>query len=281
MNSIMFGTSLIGSLLYWTGKDILESGFGGIFSYNDYNFESSNITISNMPDLDNLGTVSNQKYKTAREDGMGYISQNIDSRNITISWNIKAWSASELEQVMGEIKRKLYEPNKNLYIKRASGDVWGTMASCIKADFDRQHYTIDWVRFTFVFEVIDPFFYGSVLSEFWFLWRSSSFSSTVENLVWQRKAYPTIRVQFGTWLSSVTTVTVTLWSSVISIVGTFADSDILTIDCKNKDVLLNSIGEQEYTGGFGVLDIWSNTIEVAIDWIRTADIYFVWYPTYG
>lgn len=155
----MFGTSLIGNLLYGTGKDILESAFSGIFSYNGYSFESDNITIGNIPDIDNLGVISNFKYKTAREDGMGYVSQNIDSRTITISGTLKASSGSELIEIMGAMKRSLYEPNKTLFIKRDTGDIRETMASCTVANFDRQHYTIDRVPFTFVFEVIDPFFY--------------------------------------------------------------------------------------------------------------------------
>jgi len=60
---------------------------------------------------------------------------------------------------MGGIKRKLYEPHKELRIRRANGDVRVSTASCIKLSFDRQHYTRDWVKFSFVFEVIDPFFY--------------------------------------------------------------------------------------------------------------------------
>ena len=268
-------------MLYGTGKDILASSFNGIFSYNEYNFDSSNITIRNMPDLDDMGAISNQKYKTAREDGLGYVSQNIDSRNITITWTMKAWSASELESIMWDIKRSLYEPNKSLFVRRASGDVRETLASCIVARFDRQHYTIDRVPFTFVFEVIDPFFYGSELSEVSFLWRSNSFKDTVENLVGERKAYPTLRVQLGTWLSDVTTVTAVIWWRTISVTWSFNDSDIITIDCKKKDVMLNSVWEQEYTGWFGVLEIWSNDIEVAIDWIRDADIYFTRQPTYG
>lgn len=277
----MFGTSLIGNLLYGTGKDILESAFSGIFSYNGYSFESDNITIGNIPDIDNLGTISNFKYKTARQDGMGYVSQTIDSRTITISGTLKASSGSELIQIMGAMKRSLYEPNKTLFIKRDTGDIWETMASCTVANFDRQHYTIDRVPFTFVFEVIDPFFYWQALQEKSFLAQSNSFTSTVENLVGQRKSYPNIRLQFGTWLSSVTSITVVVGQSTIGITWTFTDSDIVEIDCKSKDVLLNSVWEQEYTWGFGVLEIGSNDIEIAVDGIWSADIYFERYPTYG
>ena len=51
---------------------------------------------------------------------MGYISQNIDSRIVTIEGSLKASNATELESIMGAIKQKLYEPNKPMFIKRAS-----------------------------------------------------------------------------------------------------------------------------------------------------------------
>lgn len=88
-------------------------------------------------------------------------------------------------------------------------------------------------------------------------------------------------MQFGTGISSVTTVTVSIGSNVISVTGTFADSDIIDIDCDAKDVLLNSVWEQEYTGTFWTLDIGSNAVEVAIDGVWTADVYFSRLPTYG
>ena len=76
----------------------------------------------------------------------------------------------------------MYEPNKELRIKRANGDIWKTNASCIVVDFDRQHYTRDWIQFTFVFEVVDPFFYGAVQREVSFLSRTGSFVDEIDNL---------------------------------------------------------------------------------------------------
>ena len=277
----MFGTTQYGKLLYGTGLGILGTPFNWDLSYNGFNFSDSDICIYNTPDLDNLWEISNAKYKTARQDGMWYIVQTIDTKTLTIEGSIRSSSTEWLENKMGLIKQKLYEPNKSLLIKRASGSIWETTASCVDLTFDRQQYTIDWIQFRVTFEIIDPFFYWQLLSEVSFLWKTASFIDSVENLVGERKAFPTVRVQFGSSISGSTIITLSLNGTTISVPWTFTDGDIVVIDMKEKDVLVNSIWEQEFTGGFAPLEVGVNQIEVTINGTWEVDVYVWRYPTYG
>lgn len=277
----MFGIGTFGSYLFGTGIYLDLEAYSGLFSYNGYSFESDNITINAIDGIDDVLKTRLVTFATAREHGRGFTSWNMDSRTVSIKGKLRASSASELQELIIGIKRALMIPNKVLLYRMDNGNMVYTNASCTAIKIPREHYHINFVPYEFTFEVLEPFFYENVEQLASFTGRASSFTSSIDNLSGSFAAYPRVHVQFLSGLSSVTTITLTIGDDVIQTTGTFANGDIVIFDCKNKDVSKNSTPEQAYTGTFGRLEIGNNTVEVAINGTRAADIYFYRAPTHG
>lgn len=276
----MFWTSLFWTLLLGTWPGIPTEVYSGLLSYNDYSFETSNIRVKSIENIENLDSYSFTTYKTARRDWEWYVSWNIDRKRITVKGIIKVDTVSELQEAMESMKQKLFVPNSLLWYRKWDGAMVYTNASCTGLVFNRQYFHLTYVPFECVFETLEPFFYSIEQQEASFTGKSATFTDTIDNPVGNYKALPIISVNFISWLSGVTTVSINLNGNVVSATWTFTDADILTFNCNTKDVALNSVGWQDYTGVFWDLPIWNNDIEVTVNGTRTADIYVLWYGTY-
>jgi len=274
MNFItMFWTTLLWTGLLWTWPWLSGFAYLGLFSYNWYSFETDSVRVKNIAGIEDLDRYSFTTYKTAREDGEWYVSRNVDRKKMVITGVLKADSVSELQIAMENMKQALFVPNQEARYRKSDGVMVQTTATCTWLTFNRKHRHLTYVPFTVTLETLKPFFYSSLQQTVSFLSQTVSFVNSVPNAVWNYKAQPIISVNFNTGLSSVTTITITLNGQIVSATGTFTDSDIVTFDCDRKDVALNSVWEQAYTGSFGDLPIWEANIEVSIDWTRDADIY--------
>lgn len=251
----MFGVGTFGSFLFGTGLYLDSEAYSGLFSYNSYNFEQSAITINAIDGIDDIVKTRLVTFATAREHGRGFTSWNIDSRTITLKGKLRASSASELQDLIIGLKRAMLKPNKELAYRMDNGTMVYTVATCNAIRIPREHYHVTFVPFELVFEVLEPFFYEGEEELASFTGLASTLSSSIDNLAGSYASYPRVHVQFLTGLAAVTTVTLTINGDVIQTTGTFADGDIVIFDCKNKDVSLNSDGEQAYTGTFGRLEL--------------------------
>lgn len=111
-------------------------------------------------------------------------------------------------------------------------------------------WNVTFLPFEVTIETLEPFFYSILQQSHSFLAQTANFTDSVSNLVGNYKAQPIISITFLAGLVGVTTITLILNDKVISITGTFTDADIVTVNCETKDVALNSVGGQEYTGTF-------------------------------
>lgn len=275
----MLWTWLLGTRLLWTWIGLLWTTNTNSFSYNWYSLQNDNIRILELKNFEWF-SLSPSLSKTAREPWSSFIRWEIDSNTKIFPTVFKASTIGELQSLLSSARQKLSQPNKELKITRLDWTSMTTTATCTSFKPQKESYHVTFTPVEIEFIINDPFFYWSTLYEESFTWKSSSFTDLVEYTVWEQKARPQISINFLTWLSSVTTITVTLNDSIISVTWTFSDSDIILIDCKEKDVYKNSVWGQSYTWSFGDLDIWTNDFEVAIDGTWSADIYVQRYATY-
>ena len=278
----MIWFNLLGTTLLGTGKGLSSLVTTSILSYNGYSFDNENIRIKSIGNIDNLDNYTFNTYKTARQDGQGFISWNLDSKSITVTGTLTSGSPSGLQKVIEWFKQALLVPNQELTHRKNDGTQVNTTATVTALTIPRQHYHINFTPYQVTFQTLEPFFYGvnRVINSY--LWKSSSFTDKVVSTLGNYKAKPRIIVQLLEWCTDVTTITVGINGNYISATAAanFVDSDIIEFDAEIKDVELNSIGNQLYTGAFWFVNIGTNDIDIAIDGIRAADIYIQRQPTY-
>lgn len=277
--TILYGAWLLGAGIW--SSFLTESDFLVL----DYNWCSlhdwSTVVMEKIPDIDDLGNIEFNTYNTTNVNGEGYSSWFMKRRVINLRGKIICSTKEELAQKKREIRSKLLIPNKKLRRKTEDGLNLYSYASCTGLRFPQEHYHITYCPIEAQFTIPDPLFYDTHIQEVSYNDQSESFVSSITNDEWSYKTAPTIFVYFGdSGVSGVTSVSVQLWTEILTIEDTFSNGDSIKIDCKNQDVFINGVGGQKYTWMFGSLEVWDTAFAVTIDWTWTVDIAVVWYPAY-
>lgn len=280
----MIGSTLFGAWLFWAGVGVLFPDTPD-FEKIEYNGQTlhnaESIVLAEIPDLDDFADVDLSTYRSALVHGEGFVNFFYTRKLLTLYGHFIAANEATLEQLIRWVKSKLAKPNKTLRFKTAD---WLSLktdrAICTRFKTPKKNYNTSFVPFEIDIVNLDPFLQDSQVQEIAYTGQTSSFDSSITNDDGNRETDPTVFIYFATWLSSVTSVSVEIGDSIITLTWTFEDNDTIQIDCKNKDVALNGVRWQSYTGTFGSIDVGSTAFNVTINGTREADIYVVYYPSY-
>lgn len=260
---------------------VTGSPFTATLQYNEYNFPNDNFRLVSLSGLESVENIRLNSFDIANGNGEGFSSYYFKKKQITVEGVMKADTVEELEAAIVTFKASILRANKNLKYNMEDGTTLITTASCTGLKVDREYYHLTFVPVTITFIVLDPFLYAQSSEETQFLSKSASFSSILDYTTWSVEAEPLIYIYFGTGLVGVTTVALTIGDTTLTVTETIADNDVLLIDCKGKDVKINDVWGNDYSGTFPNLEIGGNTFALTINGTWTADIYVLWQNTYA
>jgi len=274
----MFNTQLFNTVPFNTADPFLEAVLS-VASYIGYSFNSSVFRLREMSDIEDWPTLKRNDYDIAEAHGEGLYSYYFKNKKITIQGKLAWETVTELEENMTALKAALALHGQTLKYQRIDGKLLETTASVTNLKFDRKAYHLTFVPVEIEFTTIDPFFYWTVLNQVNFEWRVANFTWNVPYTTGSFNAFPLILLTF-VGATSVTSVEITLNGTQITINENISPSDTILINCKTRDISINSIPGVDYEGTFPELSIGTNPIVVDIDWTWEADIYVLWNNTY-
>lgn len=244
--------------------------------FNWFGLQNDNICISThnrdkFPDI-NLVTYSNPII-----DWWAVLNRQYSRKLITFTGTIKSDSAEWLNNLIDLFKLKCSWIESNLDIK--INDVYRRSKATVRTlDIQREHYNINFVRFSISFETQDPFFYeisSETITETDITQNSYNIWAVYEpNWV----SYPKIYMIF--WVvDSTDEISIQLWDRIISINETVEDWDVLIFDWVTKSVKIWWV-EIDYTGPFPEMKNWLNLFEFSINGTFTVDITLLYRKNY-
>lgn len=276
----MFWRSLFWTTTFGELKAIVNAIESEGFSYNWFQVWTSKVIIGNISGLHWFSSSKIETYDTVRSDWKWFVSYNKDSKTIIVQWAIRANSKEELWYILDNMGWAFSEWNKRLEYSRHNWIRVKTLASVKSFEPDFRSSTVDYITFTIEVVILWALSYWLSQESISFVWQSSNFISSINNGVWNYKSEPVVSITFGSWISSVTSITIIIGWSIINVPWNFTDNDLVEIDSKVWSVSLNWVWFQLFTWEFGLLPIWQSDFEVSINWTRNADIFITWEPTY-
>lgn len=257
-----------------------SSQFAGQLKYGNYEMPNNNFRLRNVEGLEDSNTILKDIYDIANTHGQGLRNYFHKRKVIRVSGTFYADDKAGLQAAINSAKANLAVPNQTVYRLDGEGNVLTGNAYCDDWTIYRERRTVNVVRVEFTLVVLSPFLYKQTRNEEAFTSKSASFTGNVAYNGGNFEAKPQVTIAFQTGLSGVTSVAVQIGDNTITVSEAISDSQTLIIDCKDQDVLLNSVGGKDFIGIFPVLARGDNAIDVTINGTRTADIYFRRQDTY-
>lgn len=260
----MFWNTIYGRLFWESPLNALINSWN--ISFNWYNLQTNNIVTSKMT-VDDYPQVDYEDYNLPRTDWMWFLSKFYRSRNIEISWYLKVDIESDLQTLIDTFKWQL---SWTSWIFKYLVD-WlyrQITATCVNLSLPKEHYNITLVPFTIQLKTLESYFYLSNNVSITDNWTNSPRTIQVNN-TWSAVSLPQAYLTFS-WVTSTTSVSLSLWNRSLTYTWTIASWDILLFDCLNKQVFLNWV-LVEYSWTFTQLEIWVNSLVFTINWTFTCD----------
>jgi len=253
-------------------EDLPISEILDTISFNNFWLQNANIiTTGESFGLRNSANRDISIFKAPQANGEILNSAFFRGRNITIEGFIVADNKTDLDDAIDEFKLNLSQSNK-LLKWRVNWVIRQILATMESITFGEKDNII--IPYSLTFRSQESFWNNEIEQSF-NLWTVTSSPRTeqVENL-WQ-PSFPFILFGFWTGLSSVTSLSITIWGIWITINESISDNDILVIDGREKIVKLNDV-EKDFDGIFPLLETWSNTVIFTINGTFSVDISMVY-----
>lgn len=201
-------------------------------------------------------------------DGGGVLSKFFRGRPIGIRVSISAATPEELNDAIDDLKKNLSGTEGNLDIT-VNGEIRRIRATLTGAKFDRKHYNLTFVSCDLTFTATEAFF-RAVNDQSWLF--ESRGTDFWEEIGHGGSAYADPKFYFIVGAgSSATGITVTCRSRSISVSGTFAAGDVVSIDCDEKTAKHNGT-EIDYSGMFPKFQTGSNPFHTVVTGSGTVDL---------
>jgi len=265
----MYNTLSYNALQYnWEVLQVVPEG--DTIQINWYGLQNAKICTDTPGGMFNWPIVDYNSFAIPQNDGKWFISKFDRNKNIIIRGHIIASDEEELFNLTREIKTNAYVNNailkyKNVWLDKFLQITWNT----VSFEMPRQHYNITHSPYIIQFETTDAYFHEK--NEF-----SSIYESQTSNIAgeetntWSAETKPILYLAFSSWISGVTSISFTVNSTTITISETISDNDLLVIDCRNFEVLLNNV-ITEYTWTFPEFGTWTNFFTISINGTYTVD----------
>jgi hypothetical protein len=245
--------------------------------YNGYWLQNANIIVSNLS-YDNWHSINSETFNNPLTDLGWELNYFFRDKTITLNWFMKSDTAENLNISIDTLKKVLWENNKDLDIK-VNWTIRRAKASCINIDslFERQNYNITFIWFSITFRVVSEFFKELQRQTQSLLWQTATFTEEITNR-WTVRTNPVFSILLNS-VTSVTSISIAMWSNTITMLDTYSASDVIQIDCQNKTVKINSV-EVDYTWTFPVLEVWVNSYTFTINWTKNFDLNLSYFNNY-
>jgi len=191
----------------------------------------------------------------------GYISNYYRWRTIELQMYIKAETSGEFNEKLDEVRGALAKNNVELQ-EKINSEYRNIKVSTVSLPLDLEHYNITYLPFTVTFEALEPFWYSDKYTSHSFLDMIADTQEEITNQ-WNVEVDPIITYSFKT-ADTTSFIRLDINGLYIEIEHTFADSDSVIIDCKEKTVKVNWV-LTDYNGTFPQIDLWSNIINFTSD----------------
>jgi len=246
-------------------------------TYNEYWLQNSNI-ITSVVDFDNWHFISSEIYSNPLNDLWWELNYFFKEKVISLTWVIKMNNAEDLNNKIDELKKILWQNNKNIDIK-VNWTIRRAKASCINIDslFNRQHYNITWLDFNIKFRLVSWFLTELTKQNQSFVWLTSWITEEITNR-WSVKTNPEINILLNS-ISWTNILVFSIWEREITINYTFINWDNIKIDCKEKIVTINWINV-DYLWIFPILEVWINSYTINLNWIFDFNITLSYFNNY-
>jgi hypothetical protein len=254
--------------LFGYSSPLTLTGVNDDIVFNNFWLQNSQIITSKFNPED-TAQVEYNTFPIPKDDGTGFYSRYWRQKTITLRGIVKGSTQTDCEIAMDTMKGKLNK-TEGLFKFKTQGVYRNILATCTSVVFNRDHFHINFCPFVITLQTNEPFFYEETLQSFT---TSGVTGATLAQDVfnpWFIASKPQIYFVFNS-ATSVTTVYFTCDSRTITYTGTITASDILLIDCLNKEVRLNNT-LVDYSGTFPELPAWSKTVTYWIDGTHNTDI---------
>lgn len=275
----MFGAWLFWSFLFGSWSTTLLSSSVADFEYNWYEFWNDTFRLTNLPDFEGANSILFDTYDTALAHGWGLNWYYIKPKRLTIEGVLTCSTSGELETAIDALKYAILQNQQTLTYTKPNWVVLQTIASCTEIDIQRKPYHITFVPVSLQFTILDPFLYETEVNETTDTANTSNFTGTVSVTGWNYEVFPKIILTYNS-ASSCTTLSFTMNWSTITVSDTFTAGDIIIIDSKEKEVTINSVAWQDYTGEFATLPLWDTGYSVTSNGTFNLDLVVQRYNTY-
>ena len=264
-----------------------EAQFNEIFSwivtadqddvvYGWYSLKNESITLSAIG-YENWHSTESETYNNPISDLWGELNYYFREKTLVLRGRLKASNREELEHKIDEMKRALGRNNRDLDIK-VNGTIRRAKATCVNLPslFNREHYHITFIPFTIQFRIISEF--SKELAR-----QSQSFNNLTADITEEIvnrgtvRTNPTLQILFTS--TTCTELSFTLWNNTIEVPYTFSASDVLVIDCEEKEVRVNNT-EIDFNGTFPILRVWTNSYTVTLNGTNDYNLNFSYFNNF-
>jgi len=188
--------------------------------------------------------------------------------DITIRWD----NEQDFRDRIDELRKNIFQEEVHLDW-RVNWVIRRIKVICNWNPLTFNNYNITFLKTSISFETMEPFWYNIGYQSQSFIWKSSSFLSTLEN-DWTDVTDPLVTLLFKTSLSWVDEIKFNIWENEIILNETINDEDVVEINSETKEVFINSI-IKDYDWVFPEMVVWTSVIEFTINWTFECDIIII------
>lgn len=277
----MYGSGLYGEFVYGEPATAELDIDQGILIYNNYSLDSDNVRLSNLPDIFSNTNIQMNTYKTAYTNWEGFDSYFLQNKKIVIDCVLTTdWWPEDFEQLISSLKGSLLQYGKQFKWTRRDWVVLTTTAYCSDLSFNWKSHNLTFVEASLEFTILDPFFYREDSSEALEAWVTADYQGTVQYTWGEYEAEPVISFTFNS-ATSVDEVKFTMNGATITVNESISADDVLLIDCKNKDISLNSDKWKDYVWVFPTIPLGEIPYDVEINGTYNVDVAITRNNTYA
>ena len=246
---------------------VLINNMASSITFNSYDLQTSSIVTEKI--LHTSSPENNlQVNQKMRRDGSILFSNYWTKKNISASGHILGSSISDLDSKIDTLKQNLVGENLDLDIGYAGG-TRRYRATVKRINIDREHFNGSWCPFSIEFVCVDAFGKDTSTTSVTQDNNTSSPFTKVVTIGGSFPAFPTISLDFtsGSNVTAVKIENVTT-GEFITIPfpldsRTFADAEILIVDCNNMTVQISAVNI-DFSGVFPKFVVGSNTVRITV-----------------
>jgi len=259
------------NVLWWVNpSDIL---------FNGINFlDCSQWVYIDETNWDDINQINLKTYNAPQTDWWGFLSNFIRGKTINMRLVIVADTLEWLNDKMWEIRKRLAVRNSILSYK-VNGEFREAEVNLQNLTFNRD-YKNDKVQGNVqaTFRAMN-FFHSSVADGYYENIQTNLSNFDIEN-EWEVWCDYSLHLIFAPWNSGIDNIKIHKDWYIMEINQVCNDWDVLVIDWIEKEIIYNNNPTIDYEWPFVPLNIWSNPMQLEINWTVNVDVTFVFNKNY-